>query len=253
MLAATALPQRDPMCLEEDEEGDEPLACDGHYREQIYVYTVLYERLTGPDCYVSFQRWLRRDPKGQRPPLQPDILVAFGVPDALRRVYDPWEHGRPPTMVAEWLSESSLTADRELKPEEYRKLGIGEYWLFNPHGEFHDPRIQGWDLQAAGGSAPFPPAEDGGVPSRVLPVRFAVREALLEVLDAATGEPLTPWRAQEVRIREETAAREQADVARLRADAAREQSDAARRQLEEEVARLRAELRQLRGERGDKE
>ena len=232
--AATALPYRDPMCLEEDEEGDEPLATDCHYREQIYVYTVLHERHAGPDCYVSFQRWLRRDPEGREPSLQPDILVAFGVPDALRRVYNPWEHGRPPTLVAEWLSDRSLNADRVAKPKAYRKLGIGEYWLFNPYGEFPDPRIQGWDLQAAGEPAPFPVEADGSVRSRVLSVRFVVREALLEVLDAATGEPLTPQHAQALRLQEES-------VARLH-------EAAARRQAEEEVERLRAELERLRRE-----
>lgn len=74
--------------------------------------SVLYDRLAGPECYVSFQRWLRRDPAGRQPSLQPDLLVALGVPDALRRVYNPWELGKPPTLVAEWLSDSSLTADR---------------------------------------------------------------------------------------------------------------------------------------------
>ena len=127
-VATPAITDRDPMCMDEDEaEDDEPLATDGHYREQIYVYSVLYDRFAGPDCYVSFQRWLRRDPERRQSSLQPDILVALGVPNALRRVYNPWELGKPPTLVAEWLSDSSLKADRELKAGEYRKLGIAEY------------------------------------------------------------------------------------------------------------------------------
>jgi len=157
------------------------------------------------------------------------------VPDALRRVYNPWEHGRPPTLVAEWLSDSSLTADRKDKPNEYRKLGVREYWLFNPYGEFRDPRVQGWDLQAAEAPAPFPVEADGSVASRVLPVRFVVREAILDVLDATTGELLNPLRAQELHLQEEITARERAS--------------AARQEAEEELGRLRAELEQLRQER----
>jgi len=266
-VATPAIADRDPMCLVENEEGDEPLATDGHYREQIYVYSVLYERLAGPACYVSFQRWLRRDSEGREPPLQPDILVALGVPDALRRVCNPWEHGKPPTLVAEWLSDSSLIADREGKPEEYRKLGIAEYWLFNPYGEFRDPRIQGWDLQAAGGPASFPLLADGSVTSRVLPVRFVVRGLRLEVLDATTGAPLTTQRAQELHILDEIAARHREAEARQRAEqtaqreieARQHEADLrhqaeqtaqreteARQRAELELKRLRAELERLR-------
>lgn len=236
LTTATTLPYRDPMCMDEDsEEDDEPLATDGHYREQIYVYSVLYERFAGPECYVSFQRWLRRDPEGQQPSLQPDLLIALGVPDALRRVYNPWVLGKPPTLVAEWLSDSSLKADRTLKADEYRKLGIAEYWLFNPYGEFRDPRVQGWDLQVADDPAPLPAEADGSVASRALPVRFVVQETRLDVLDPTTGEPLTPQRAQELHLLDEITARQR--------------EAAARRLADEEVQRLRAELERLRRER----
>jgi Uma2 family endonuclease len=238
------------MCLnEDDEEDDEPLATDGHYREQIYVYTVLYDRFAGPECYVSFQRWLRRDREGRQPSLQPDLLIALGVPDALRRVYNPWEIGKPPTLVAEWLSDSSLKADRTLKAGEYRKLGIAEYWLFNPYGEFRDPRVQGWDLQAAGAPAPLPVESDGSVASRALPVRFAVHETRLDVLDPRTGEPLTPLRAQELHILDEIAKRQREAELRRQAEQETHREATARRRAEEELERLRAELEQLRQER----
>ena len=78
--------------------------------------------------------------------------------------------------------------------------------------------------------------------SRVLPVRFVVREAILDVLDATTGELLNPLRAQELHLQEEITAREQAT-------AARQQEAAARQVAEEELDRLRAELDHLRKER----
>jgi Uma2 family endonuclease len=249
-LAPTVIPYRDPMGMDEDaEEDDEPLATDGHYREQIYVYSVLYDRFAGPECYVAFQRWLRRDRERRLSSLQPDLLVALGVPNALRRVYNPWELGKPPTLVAEWLSDSSLKADRELKAGEYRKLGIAEYWLFNPYGEFRDPRVQGWDLQAEDDPAPLPGEADGSVASRVLPVRFVVHETRLAVLETTTGEPLTPLRAQELHILDEIARREREAALRHQAEQEAQREAAARRRAEEELARLRAELEQLRRER----
>jgi hypothetical protein len=144
-----------------------------------------------------------------------------------------------------------LKADRELKAGEYRKLGIAEYWLFNPYGEFRDPRVQGWDLQAAGAPAPLPVEADGSVASRAMPVRFAVHETRLDVLDPRTGEPLTPLRAQELHILDEIAKRQREAELRRQAEQGAHREASARRRAEEELERLRAELEQLRQERED--
>jgi len=259
----------DPMQMEECEEGDEPMANDFHRIEQTFCFMVLREAFAGPDCYVSFERWLRMQLVRQNP-LQPDLLVALGVPDKNRDVYDPHEEGKPPDMVAEFLSPSSLAADQIGKLEAYRLLGIREYWLFNPAGSFPLPYIQGWALHGELESEPLPEMADGSIASRVLPVRFIVRGGLLDVLDQSTGQPLSSKRTWELQLREETAARQrdiaawQRDVAVLRREVAvlREETAArqreadalhrenvARLQAEWEVERLRAELDQLRRER----
>lgn len=90
---------------------------------------------------------------------------------------------------------------------------------------------------------------DGSVRSRALPVRFVVRDTLLEVLDGPTGESLSPLRAQELRLLEEIAAREQETEARRQAERIAQHEAAARRQAEGELKRLRVELQQLRRER----
>ena len=236
---ATLFPVLDPMDLEYSEEGDEPLASDYHYMEQIFCYTVLFERFAGPDCYVSFQRWLRRDAAGKEPMLQPDMLVARGVAQRNRRVYDPWQEGKMPDLVAEYLSPTSLKADQAAKLDAYRALRIPEYWVFNPSGEFGGPRIRGWNLQGREGPEPLLVEPDGSFASRVLPVRFVIVDDILELVDGRSGEQLTPLHAQQLRIRE-------AEAAQRAAEAHQQRESEARQNAETEVARLRAELDRLR-------
>lgn len=229
----------DPMHLDPGEERDEPLAHDRHHREQDYCCAVLQASFAGPECYVTRDRWLLMDPADPRDKLLPDLVVALGVPDALRGDYDPVVEGKPPDLLAEFLSRESLAADIAEKRRRYAELGVREYWVFNPWGEFAAPRIQGWTLHGEQPAEPLPVEADGSVASHVLPVRFAVREDLLEILDATAGESLSPLRAQQRRIEHETQARLRAEeLARREAEARREEADA-RRALEAEIERLR--------------
>jgi Uma2 family endonuclease len=246
--SSTLFPVLDPMDLAYSEEGDEPMASDFHYLEQVFCYTVLYERFAGPDCYVSFQRWLRRDAAGKEPMLQPDLLVARGVAQRNRRVYDPWQEGKMPDLVAEYLSPTSLKADQHGKVDAYRKLGIPEYWLFNPSGEFAGPRIRGWNLQGREGPEPLAAGPEGSFASRILPIRFAITDDVLEVLDRSTLVRLTPLHAQQLRIREAEARQREAEARQREAEARQQTETERRRQAEAEVARLRAELERLRRE-----
>lgn len=251
LRAAAPFQAPDPMHLDPGEERDEPLAHDRHHREQDYCCAVLLARFAGPECYVTRDLWLLMDPANPADKLLPDLVVALGVPDALRGDYDPVAEGKPPDLLAEFLSKESLAADMAGKSRRYAELGVREYWVFNPWGEFAAPRIQGWALRGLQPPEPLPLEADGSVASRVLPVRFAVREDLLEILDAATGESLSPLRAQALRIERETRARLLAeDLARREAEA-RHQEAAARRQeaetrhaLEQEVERLRRQLKE---------
>ena len=70
--------------------------------------------------------------------------VAAGPP----RTYLLWEEGRPPDFVVEVSSPDSRNADRTEKRELYARLGVREYFLFDPvceDGE-HDGRLQGYRL-----------------------------------------------------------------------------------------------------------
>lgn len=231
----------DPLHLEGWEKQDEPMATDWHHREQDYCCAVLRERFAGPDCYVTRDRWLLMDPANRADKLLPDLLVALGVPDGNREEYDPVVVGKPPDLLAELLSKDTRRIDTEQKRERYAKLGVREYFVFNPERRFRLPRIHGWTLQRNGSASPLPVGPDGGVVSIVLPVRFAIVDDYLVVLDHPSGGPASPLAGAYLRLRAEEAARRQAEAARLRAEAAREQAEA-------EVQRLRALLERQGGD-----
>jgi Uma2 family endonuclease len=209
----------DPLHLEGWEEQDEPMATDWHHGEQDYCCAVLRERFAGPDCYVTRDRWLLMDPANQADKLLPDLLVALGVPDRNREEYNPLIEGKPPDLLAELLSKDTRRIDVEDKRERYAKLGVREYFVFNPERRFRLPRINGWTLHSDGSASPLPAGPDGSVASTVLPVRFVIREEYLAVLDQPSGVPLSPLAGAYLRLHEEEVARQraEAEVERLRA------------------------------------
>ena len=79
------------------------------------------------------------------PPLRvaPDVFVAFGVPQGDRMTYRLWEERRPPDFVLEVASPTTVKEDVERKPGLYARIGVREYWQFDPHGDLLSPLLQG--------------------------------------------------------------------------------------------------------------
>ena len=73
----------------------------------------------------------------------PDVFVAFGAPKGHRMNYKLWEEGRPPDFVVEVASPTTVKEDVERKPGLYARIGVREYWQFDPHGDLLSPLLQG--------------------------------------------------------------------------------------------------------------
>ena len=78
----------------------------------------------------------------------PDVFVSFGVPMQDLESYKVWAAGKPPDVVWEFGPPSSIKGDAGEKKEKFRQVGVREYWLVDPLGEHHDPRLQGFELVA---------------------------------------------------------------------------------------------------------
>ncbi len=156
----------------------------------------------------------------------PDVLVAQGVrprPIEERGSYRLWEEGVMPQMLIELTSESTRQVDTIRKPRQYAALGVREYFLFDPLGEFLTPRLQGYRLNAQGQYDRLPGEE---LDSTELGLRLVVRDDWLRLLNPATGTLL--------RTSEEL-------------DSALVEAQTALAEQEAEIARLQAELDRLRG------
>ena len=238
-----------------------------HYRDRDDVFYAV-------DLLVYYSQ---PDPEDK---VAPDALVAHGVPAGHRDSYKVWVEGKVPDFVLEVASPSTAAYDRKGKKALYKRLGVGEYWLYDPTGDLHDPRLRGFRLTAAGryteqvgrrGPGPalalaspclglelrfdgerlrlWDPAEGAYILS-ILELDAAWREAL-EQLEAEAdarqeAERLAAAEAQARQAAENRAhlAEERAQVAEERAQAAEEriQIEAQARQ-EEERARQAAEDR----------
>ena len=259
-----------PPDLLNDEEQDEPLAGQDHHLTIDNLHYPLYARLRGPDCFVASELRVHCNRRNLRDYLEPDVLVALGVPDRLRRRYLLWDEGKAPDLVIEILSPSSEeNGDLDRKREWYRQVGVREYVVIDPSGEFApEPRLQAWrfgDLAAAdsGGAQHVLPDADGLLRSRVVPFGWQAQGDWVLLIDTTSGDALPTLWELEPRLRAETARREQAEEqarlaearahllterARLAAEqalaaAARAEAEAAARQeLEAELERLRRRL-----------
>jgi hypothetical protein len=254
-----------PPDLLDDEEQDEPLAGQDHNLTIQNLFYPLYTRLRGQDCFVASELRVHRNPRNLHDYREPDVLVAFGVPDRIRRRYLLWEERKAPDLTIEVLSPSSLeNGDLTAKRDWYRREGVREYVVLDPSGEFFpEPRLQAWrfhDLASptSAGMDHMLADADGILRSALIPIGWIVEGEWVRVIDLQTGEffpllwELEPRLQQEVRQRQdlqvalqEAEERAQAATERANAEAQRAVGEAqARRALEAEIARL---LRLLEG------
>ena len=194
-----------------------------------------------PDVFLDRETNICYNPRNLNVRIVPDVYVAFGV-DAKairpRKLYLPWEVGKPPDWVLEIASDSTKRNDIENKPGIYALIGVPEYWMFDPTGgDYYGQPLTGRSL-ADGVYRPIElTREPDGVLkgySEVLRLSFCWDEGWPRFYDPSTGSYLENWR-------EAQAARQSAEA---RLDDALSERDA----VLSESRRLREELRRLRGE-----
>ena len=214
--------KRDPLLPDEVEypESDgQPMGeTDAHVRAIINIRVMLENHFASqPDVYVSGNMFLYYEPGEPTQSVVPDVFVARGVSKRLRRVYKVWEEGKGPDFVLEVTSRSTRGEDVGKKKGLYEYLGVREYALFDPLGEYLRPPLQGYRL-IEGRYEPIALNDQGGFASEVLGLELRVRDDDLRLYDPEREEwLLTP--------------QEEAD---------------ARREAEAEVVRLRQEIDRLR-------
>ena len=102
------------------------------------------------DVYVSGDLLIYYEEGNPRVSIAPDVFVVFGVEKRERLNYRLWEEGRAPSFVLEVASPSTWRDDLGRKRSIYARLGVREYWQYDPLGEHLPARLQGERLTRSG-------------------------------------------------------------------------------------------------------
>jgi Uma2 family endonuclease len=204
----------------------QPMAeSDLHRKEMVDLIEALTRRYQDtPDVYVAGNLFLYYRQGDPRSVVAPDVFLVKGVPKGNRLTYKLWEEDSVPSLVIEVTSNSTRNEDLARKKRCYESLGVEEYFLHDPEGDYLSPRLQGHRL-AGNRYEPIRPRPDGSLESRTTGLTLKMEGLHLRLIDTATGERLLrvselgeKLRAAEDRARglEEELARLQAEVERNR-------------------------------------
>ena len=189
---------------------------------------VLREHLsTRPGLFLDTGGFVFYDTSNLNLRVRPDLYLAFGViAPAIyaRNGYVIEEVGKPRDLVLEVASDRPHAGDTERKPALYSRIGVGEYWRFDPTGGGHYGYSLAGDILVSGDYRSIPvTAEPDGMAwgySPLLRLNLCARGWRLQFHDPDTGRYL-------MNLPE--------------AKAALEASNAGVERLQEELRRLRGE------------
>ena len=191
-----------------------------------------------PDVYVSGDLFIYYGEGSPRARVAPDVFVVFGVPSHKRPIYKLWEEGVVPAFVMEVASLGTSREDDGRKARLYERLGVPEYWQYDPTGEYLGLHLKGRRL-VEGAYVPQPVVEslDGTLllQSESLGLDFRVKGEESHFFDPATGKRLLSRVEQ---LAAHRAAESRAEAAESQVAAAKSRAEVA----EAELAALRARL-----------
>ena len=165
--------------------------------------------------YVSGDLLIYYEEGNPRVSVAPDVFVVFGVEDRMRMSYKVWEEGKGPDFVLEVASPGTWREDVGPKREVYARLGVGEYWLYDPLGEHLSPELQGY-RRVGGGYERQAAVEslDGrlGLHSETLGLDLWAGGREMRFRDPVTGLDLLSHQEEHVARQREAVARRAAEV-----------------------------------------
>jgi Uma2 family endonuclease len=206
---------------------------DRHIEWLIRLRDILKYRYAGQQVYIAADLLLYYTEGTPSNYVVPDVFVVKDCDPGPRRVFKVWEEPSAPHVVFELTSKSSQREDTVFKPQTYARIGVREYFVYDPTQEYLDPPLRGFRMQE-GQHVQIEPDAEGWLWSLELDLKCRLNEhGALVLADGRTGQPLpTHWEGEQ-RARE---AEQRALEAEQRA---REASEAEVRRLKEELRALR--------------
>ncbi len=228
-----------------------------HFREEPELYVM-------GNMFVYFV-----DALGTLRRVAPDIFAVRGVSKEDRRVYALEREDKAPDLVIEFTSKKTRKIDSTKKPKIYSWLGVKEYFIFDPLGDYLRPRLLGHKL--VGDRYVVMEGEKSRLRSTVLGLDLVVEGENLRFYHSLSGEKLLTHEEAQTHLQREAATRQLAEVqtqlhaaarqaaeaevqreanARRVAEAEAQREVAARQAAETEIVRLREELARARKREG---
>lgn len=185
-----------------------------------------------PDVYVSANMFVYYQ-KGDREErvVSPDVFVCFGASKKLRKRYLTWREGTAPQVVFKITSDSSRLSDQGDKRAKYTEMGVEEYYLFDPFGEWIPGKFRAYRRE---GDELVPVVAGQRCHSPRLGLDLVVEDTLLRLVEPKSGRRLPTPEELEATVRE-------AEARAGDAEARAEEERTRRVALEEELRRLREE------------
>lgn len=155
-----------------------------HLYAILVTLEVLRQHLDGQQATVLANQFLYYAQGLPKLRVAPDVMVICGVEPGGRDSYKIWEEGEVPRVVFEMTSKGTQQEDQIFKRRLYAQIGVEEYWLFDPKGEWLESPLMGYRL--AGDD--YVLMADSC--SQALGLRLNVEGKLIGFTSLATGERL---------------------------------------------------------------
>ena len=178
---------------------------DLHRDEMVRHIELLRSYYAGQRVYVSGNLLVYYEQGNPKKFVVPDCLVAKGLSPNKRRTYKTWVEGKAPDVMFETTSRKTRTKDTVDKPQLYARLGVKEYFLFDPEQDYLDPPLQGYRL-TDGAYAPITVDSQGCMLSVELDLLLRIDAEALQFYRPDTMERLLSADERAVRAEEEAAA-----------------------------------------------
>lgn len=200
-----------------------------HLYALLVTLEVLRQYLEGQRATVLANQFLYYSQGMPKLRVAPDVMVIFGVEPGGRDNYKIWEEGQVPRVIVEMTSAGTQDQDKIFKKTLYEQLGVAEYWLFDPRGEWVEDQLQGYRLEH---DLYYPITDGRSVP---LNLRLQVEGSLIGFYREDTGEKLLIPSELSQALHQEAIARQQAEQ---RAEQEHQRAEQARQRAEQAEARL---------------
>jgi Uma2 family endonuclease len=228
---------RSPVVVLDPRTDDPPLAESDEHRDCVArIIELLAHFFRARQVYVSGRLLVQGREDDPEDAVCPDVFAVKDRDRHGRRVYQVWAEGKAPDFVLEVTSNASQYDDLVTKMRWYALLGVPEYFLYDPLGEYLKPRLLAYRL-TGGGYLPVAPDADAGITSEQLGLVFRLEQGRLVLVDRETQERVLTG-AERAEVAERRILDTEAEVWAAKIQVG--EVEARVRELEEQLARLQS-------------